>query len=337
MIPIFRRYQRTLQTRCRQLLNPWLLRASCPELPLSEAVIIAGSNRSGTTWLQEVAAELPGAVTLFEPLHVDVVHPARNAGFHKLSAYFPGESRPAARAYLNRVLTGREWHWYTTQLNPLAACRRPRQLVVKFIHANGILEWLTHELPVRRPVVVIRHPAAVNSSIFHRGWDLSRVRDELLRSELAGRSASLRRYLGLLKTPEEQLTARWCLENAVLFKAARPWKFELVSYESLVLGGPAALQKLFDVWQLPTPASVANAYRRASSMSSLNREYADAPQRLAKWQSELRPAQVETILRVTREFGLDFYSEELLPDEQRLARCTADGLLNFMDPLRAAA
>jgi hypothetical protein len=337
MIPSLRRYQRSIQTRCRQLLNPWLLRANCPELPLSEAVIIAGSNRSGTTWLQEVAAELPGSVTIFEPLHVDVVQPARRAGFHKLSAFTPGESRPAAKEYLQRVLTGREWHWYTTQLNPLSACRRPRQLIVKFIHANGILEWLTHELPVRRPVVVIRHPAAVNSSIFHRGWNLSRVREELLRSELAERSAPLRRYLAALTTPEEQLTARWCLENAVLFKAARPWKFELISYESLVLGGPAALQRLFDVWQLPAPASVQAAYSRASSMSSLNREYTDAEQRLAKWRTELRPLQVQTILRVTREFGLDFYSEELLPYVHRLARCTADGLLNSVEPLRTAA
>lgn len=310
------------------MLYPGLLRWTASGLRLEDALIIAGSNRSGTTWLQEVLAELPGSVTSFEPLHVDVIPAARAAGFHKLSWFDPCAEHPLAERYLRNVLSGREWSGYSAQFNTLSNCLRPRQLVVKFIHANGILDWMTGHLPVRRPLVVVRHPAAVNSSVLNKQWNLSDLQQTLLRSELVQGSPELTCYIGHLKTPIEQLTARWCLENAILFKSTSPRKFDLVTYESLVLGGPAALMDLFKNWNLAAPESVATAHARDSFMSASNRSYNSAAQRLSKWRSEITESQLAQILKICRDFGLDFYSEESAPDELLFRNCTASGLLD---------
>ncbi|MCA9082030.1 MAG: sulfotransferase [Planctomycetaceae bacterium] len=335
-MPSWPRIVRGVRRRLRAGVNPWLLTWTGRQLKLEETLVIAGSNRSGTTWLQEVVAELPGSVTMFEPLHVDAITSAARAGFHKLS-YFPAETdHPAAEAYMRQVLSGQRWHGYSARLNSMSACWRPQRAVVKFIHANGLLDWMTARFPIRQPLVVLRHPAAVNSSVLNLNWDLSELQTILLRSELVQASPDLQRYVRSLKTPVEQLTARWCLENAVLLKSTSR-RFHLVTYESLVCGGPAALMELFQLWGLEAPASVAEAFARDSELSAVNRSYANAQQRLSKWKSELSQTQVNQILAVLQEFGLDFYTDAILPDPAALERCRAAGILdNAMERLRAA-
>ncbi|MCA9045525.1 MAG: hypothetical protein KDA69_14460 [Planctomycetaceae bacterium] len=334
---ILKRALSSARIRFRRLVNPVLLRNTARQLRLEDTFIIAGSNRSGTTWLQEVVATLPGAVTSFEPLHVDVVGPAREAGFHKLSYRGPTATDEQGLRYLEGVLSGREWHGYTAQFNTIAGCLAPKNLVVKFIHANGLIDWMSRQLPIRRPLVVVRHPAAVNASVLTKRWDLSDLKSTLLQSELVAASPDLQLYINNLNTPLEQLTARWCLENAILFKAGSGRRFDLVTYESLVLGGPAALIEMFENWNTEPPVGIAKAHSRDSWMTAENASYNSAQQRLAKWKSQITPQQTTDIVRVIRDFGIDFYSESTVPNEDRFAHCRADGLLNAALPASRAA
>ncbi len=63
-------------------------------------------------------------------------------------------------------------------------------------------------------------------------------------------------------------------------------------------------------------------------MTAENASYTSAQQRLAKWKSQITPEQTADILRVIRDFGIDFYSESTVPHEDKFANCQADGLLN---------
>lgn len=331
------RVRRSLSNRVRRWVNPQLLNLTCRSIDPRTTIIVAGSNRSGTTWIQETIATIPGAVTVFEPCHVDVIQAAREAGLHKLTYRPPHADWPSGEAYFRNILSGRQWHWYTAFINAPSACLHPQRLIVKFIHANGLLDWLTSQFDVPRPLVLVRHPCAVISSVFNLKWDLEGTRETLLRSELVRSSPRLERYIHRLQSPLEQLTARWCLENAVLFKMRSPSPVRLVSYESLVLEGTSSLIDILKMWNLDPPQALSETLARESRLSAQNRSYANAQQRLSKWKSERSREETSTILRMLDDFGLDFYGDSPLPDEDRFSRCTADGLLNEAFQGRAAA
>jgi len=331
-----KRIAKAVRVRTRRAVATQLLNWNVAPIPVEETFIIAGSNRSGTTWLQEVIASLPNTVTSFEPLHVDAVSKAASAGFHKLKYCDHDAEWSSGREYLQRVLTGQEWNSYTAALNPIRDCFQPQNLVVKFIHANGIIEWMTNQFPTRKPVVVIRHPCAVLSSVLHLKWDNSYLRDTLMQSELVQSSTPLMSYVETLTTPLEQLAARWCLENAPLFRMANPDCIHRITYESLVSRGPTALMELFQAWNIDPPQALAETFAKESTLSAQNRNYDNAQHRLSKWKSERTIQETTTILRVLNDFGLDFYSDEIRPNEERLRDCTASGLLDELGSARAA-
>ncbi|MCA8997191.1 MAG: hypothetical protein KDA80_09395 [Planctomycetaceae bacterium] len=337
MSAILTRARRSLSNRVRRWVNPLLLNQTCRGIDPRQTLVIAGSNRSGTTWVQETIASIPGAVTVFEPCHVDVIEQARSAGLHKLT-YRPADADwPEGEEYFRNVLSGRHWHWYTAFINSPSQCLRPERLVVKFIHANGLIGWLASTFEIPPPLVLVRHPCAVISSVLNLKWDLEGTRQILLQSELVRTSTELTRYIEGLATPLEQLTARWCLENAVLFKMPRPLPAQLVTYESVVLGGSAAMVEILNRWGVEPPASLSEAFAKESRLSAQNRTYKNAQHRLSKWKSERSSEEVRTILRMLNDFGLDFYSEAAVPDEDKFHRCTADGLLNEAVRQRSAA
>ncbi|MEO1202680.1 MAG: sulfotransferase, partial [Pseudomonadota bacterium] len=70
-------------------------------------VIISGFPRSGTTWLAEVLASIPGCGLLFEPLNTDTVAAARSAGFGWDNFRKPQETWSDGEAFMDDVLSAR--------------------------------------------------------------------------------------------------------------------------------------------------------------------------------------------------------------------------------------
>jgi len=56
---------------------------------------------------------------------------------------------------------------------------------------------------------------------------------------------------------------------------------------------------------------------KSSSFASTSFQFEEEHQ-LTKWRAELSTEQMDTVLAVASAFGLDFYTEEPLPDHERL-------------------
>jgi hypothetical protein len=98
-----------------------------------------------------------------------------------------------------------------------------------------------------------------------------------------------------------------------------PRPFHTLAYESLAVRGVADLEPIFADWNLEMPAAVEAALGRASSTTKANaRQGASHRQRIDSWKRVLSTEQVERILRVVRDFGLDFYGRDAEPDYERL-------------------
>lgn len=226
--------------------------------------LIAGSGRSGTTWVQDALADANGLRPIFEPLHPwasDVgarfAHRALSAdedhlelrrflvdvcaGRHTLlwtryrgqgRLLFPSPSVFASRGGLVGLV--RRWQKFLQQVPDLrAASRRPAPLV-KDIRANLMLGWLSRQCACRT-VLILRHPGAVIESELRERWVADAVLDYLRRDdrlhELTG--GRYRALLGRQLSVVEALAARWVIENQWPVERAVDDDVTVVHYERL--------------------------------------------------------------------------------------------------------
>lgn len=231
---------------------------------MSTIRFIAGSGRSGTTWIQDALATANGLRPVFEPLHPYVssigeryahralqaedAHPDLEAFLVKVSSgggprlwmqyrqqlrwLFPPASRFSSRQDAGR--TRRHWGKFLREIPRMTRDGLRRDSLVKCIRANLMLSWLARHLDCRI-VLVMRHPGAVVESELRSGWNASFAldrfrRDSNLRELTGGRySKLLAQPLGLVQS----LTLRWVIENQWVAESAAQHGIPVFHYELL--------------------------------------------------------------------------------------------------------
>jgi hypothetical protein len=285
---------------------------------LRNTIFVAGWARSGTTWLAEVFSTIPKSAILFEPLSTDRVPEAAAAGFPVKNVLAPGEGSASQRAFMERVLQGRVINWWTCSCNPVGRSIRPKLWIVKEIGANYLIEWILGTFPIRRAVLIVRHPCATIASKLAQGWAPQDARFKVNSREARNRFAQFEELCRKFKHPVEALAVRWCLRNYVPL-SLHPRPFHLIAYESLATHGIRDLVPMFADWRLEIPDSIERRLGRASATTKSDAAHGTIHQQpIDKWKKVLTPDQIDRILRVVREFGMDFYTDDPEPDYARL-------------------
>ena len=277
---------------------------------LRDGLAVAGTPRSGTTWLAQILSEIPGSAVLFEPIQPTHVPGSSRAGFSWRTHVPPDAAWPEGEQYLRRVFRGKVLNKWTTREISVRRALSTSFLIVKFVRANRFLSWLCLRLPIRSAALIIRHPCAVVASQLRGSWaDAPACHGP----ECLVDYPALRALLSRLDTPEERLAATWAMDYFIPFAEAVPRRWQLVTYERLVLDYDGELQRLFGSWNMEIPKGVARQFSKPSIATQRS-----GISGLAGWKRQLDKEQIRRILAVTAEFGLDFYGEDVEPDYSRL-------------------
>jgi hypothetical protein len=301
----------------RRSLGPTLVRLTADRnYDLGETLVVAGSPRSGTTWLAEVLSTLPRSAILFEPEHMLQVPEARQAGLDWHVMKLPGDAWPAGERYFDRVLRGQVVTPWTTSHLPLGRAVAPRRWIVKFVDANLMLGWLATRFPIRAPVLVLRHPCAVVGSQLRRGWKLDHAPRT---AAFFARYPQFGEFVSSLRDPVEWSAAHWCIHTYVPLMLPQPWPFLVTSYEQATRYPEQEFPRLFQQWRLRMPDELVERTRRPSGTTDRGSGLLQGGDSDAGWRKALSAEQIAQILAVVREFGLDFYTDDPQPDAVRLA------------------
>jgi hypothetical protein len=276
-----------------------------------DALVMTGSPRSGTTWLGQVLSEIPGSSLLFEPIQLNQVPEAEQSGFSWRTYVSQNADWPEGRRYLERVTQGKILNHWTTREMSVRRALTTRFLILKFVRANRMLSWLCNQLPISRAALIIRHPCAVVASQLREGsWDNPSKPEA---PEFLVEYPAFQEILAGLCTREEYLAANWAIDNFVPLAAPQPNPWQLLTYEKLVSDFDGELTRLFDAWDMQIPSGIASRFSEPSSVT-----HRSGMSGLAGWKQALNEEQVHRILNVTTAFGLDFYTERVEPDCDRL-------------------
>jgi hypothetical protein len=269
----------------------------------ARTVFVAGSPRSGTTWLAEVINHDHRYRTIFEPFRPGRV---RATGHFRSRQYLrPGAEDPALAGPIERVLTGRVRSGWTDQHNTrLVSTRR----LVKDPWSNLFLGWIADRFPEVPIVLVLRHPCAVVHSQLAMGawkWHVD-LDDVLSQPDLV--EDVLEPYLEVVRaagTDFERHVALWCIENLVALRQLEGKRAFVVTYEDLCLRPAPVLGGLFGFLGRPLDDADLPRLDRPSALSRKDSAIATGASLVDGWRAHVDPATVRRADEMLEAFGLD--------------------------------
>jgi hypothetical protein len=268
-------------------------------------VFLAGSGRSGTTWVAEVINHRNGYRLVFEPFHPGKVGIC--GGFRRKQYLRPEDRREAYLGPARRILTGGLRSPWTDRFNRKLVARRR---LIKDIRANLLLGWMGENFPGMPIVLLLRHPCAVAASRLALGWrdNLSETmeQEELVADFLLPVEAEIRDA----RDAFERHVFSWCIENYVPLRQFGAGEIHLSFYENFLAHPEDEVRRLFAFLGEDFDGRV---YRALSRPSPLSRE-GESPS-VDAWRRSVTDSQLERAVEILGLFGLDrVYGEGAMPD-----------------------
>jgi hypothetical protein len=303
--------------------------------------LIAGSGRSGTTWVQDALANANALRPVFEPLHPAVSEIGARYAYRALA---PDDEHPDLQRFFSEVCAGashamwtryrgrpdllfpamtdfargdsakrvyRRWKKFLSEAPALAAASRRPIPLVKCIRANLMLGWLARRMNCRT-VFVVRHPGAVIESHCRLGsiWDPGPVLRRF-RSDAQLHEMTADRYRSLLArrlSYIEGLAVCWLIENQSNLEHTANDAVTIVHYEDLRASPEVEWARIGRSLDLPgVPDADVRARPSQQSSTDRNASFRGSPE-VPQWMLNLSQEQAELIQAVLDETRFDLYS-----------------------------
>ncbi|MCK4365943.1 MAG: sulfotransferase [Thermoplasmatales archaeon] len=302
------------------------------KIDIKDNILLVGSPRSGTTWLMEIFECIPEYSYVFEPLQSNWFPESIKAGF-KGRIYLPPDlDWSEGKEFLKKIFNGQIVSRFPPYLYDVKMTMNQylnNKLIVKSVRLSRLLPWFEKRFQLRGIVFIIRHPCAVIASQIKTGFTgyqenfkpypnrhptRKDIVDEASKIDIL--DSNLIEKLKKIDTLEEILAAAWCLDNIVpLYQKNPAWV--TVFYEKLVNDGESELKSIFS--RIEEEKSLEFAINILKKPSMLTKGDADkivksSELQLSKWKKALSDKQIERILKIVSDFGLDFYNSKIEPD-----------------------
>lgn len=269
------------------------------------SVFLAGSGRSGTTWVSGLINHRRGYRYIFEPFNPAKVRTCRR--FRTKQYLRPGDGREEYLGPARRILTGALRSTWTDRFNRKLVVRRR---LIKDIRANLLLGWMRANFPGMPMVLLLRHPCAVVASRLALGWkdnlDETMAQRELVEDFLRPMEAEIR----AARTPFERHLFLWCIDNYVPLRQFAPGEIRPVFYEDLLVHPEDELPRLFAFLGEDLDGGIYEKLHRPSPLSREGGQHS-----LDGWREHVGASQRKRAVEILGMFGLDrVYGEDVMPD-----------------------
>jgi len=303
---------------------------------IEDTIVISGTPRSGTTWLLEILSSMGKYLTIFEPLNQKWFPESLKVGFGPRDYINPKKSDKLKEIYLEKIFTGKiasKLPHYSLTLYNIINRLLSTKIIVKFVRANRIIPWIAEKFPVQGIVVILRHPCAVIESQLRRkinGYYLS-CNDYVLEEKILTDAKKIdiidknliKFIINKEKTPHELLAIIWALDTLIPLYYWKNYKYFIVTYENLIQNPNKVLCGILNHLGLNNHHSpiIESIINKPSYMTNKSKKYFSNSEKIIScWKNNLSISEIKGILEIINIFGIDFYSAELLPDEEKLKK-----------------
>lgn len=280
-----------------------------------KSIFIAGSARSGTTWLQEIINFNNDYRILFEPFDPDKVDLVRQwRDFQYLRA---DEDDPMYLEPMKEILTGHvKDAWVNSYNKRLFSNKR----IIKAVYANLLLFWMKNHFPEVPIILILRHPCAVaNSKINIVGknfrYEVNPLKTFLTQKELmTDYLLPFEDQLMGEKTVFETFIFMWCIENLVPLTQFRKGGLYITFYENLCVKPEIEISNIFSFINKPYLTDVMNKVNTPGVMSREKSAINQGTNLIRSWRKHITDDQIQRALEILNLFGLErIYNHSDMP------------------------
>jgi Sulfotransferase family len=302
-----------------------------------DSIFLAGTGRSGTTWVSDIINYKNEYRYVFEPFHRGKVKLCRS--FRRKQYLRPDDRREEFLLPARIILSGalRRHYWADLFNGGYVRKRRvikdvhanrslywgdrldrgfvPGRRLIKEVRANLMLGWIRANFPEMPIVFLLRHPCAVAHSKTKLGWTPNLDNFLSQRDLMEDFLEPFEKEMRSAKTDFERHVFSWCVESYVPLKQLSQEEIHLIFYERLCKDPKGEVGRLFAYLGANFDKSVFEKMNNPSSLSRKASTILSGEKRVVDWSRHVTDAQLERTAEILGPFGLDeIYSEEALPN-----------------------
>jgi hypothetical protein len=272
-------------------------------------IFLAGTGRSGTTWVQDVINHDGSHRILFEPFHSQKIGLLKEWNYRQYVRPENRESRFLLPA--SAILRGRIRDPWVDQFNTRIVANKR---LIKDIRANLFLKWIKRNFPEIPLILLLRHPCAVASSKLKLGWE-SHLKDFLEQDELMADFLNpYKKEIASAKDMFEKHIFMWCIENYVPLRQFEPGEILVVFYEDFCADPLQVASKIRAfLGKSPLPYAL-EVFGKPSLMSRADSAIVSRSDLVESWRKDVSPLQIKRAVEILSLFGLEkVYNEGSFP------------------------
>jgi hypothetical protein len=275
-----------------------------------KSIFIAGTGRSGTTWVSSIINYNNEYRYIFEPFYSDKVSNVKN---FKYRQYLRPDDR--GKEFIEptkAILSGKVRSKWTDRFNKRFISNKR---LIKDIRANLLLSWIHNNFPSVPIILLLRHPCAVVNSHLKLNWD-NHLDEILAQAELIEDFLEpFKQKILLAETDFEKQIFLWCIENYVPLKQFKRGEIHLAFYENFCECPKDEIERLFSFLGKKFDETIFLNLSKPSSMSRKESAVITGDSIVDSWRKHITDEQLQKAVEIMSLFGLDrIYSEEVMPD-----------------------
>lgn len=271
---------------------------------------LAGTGRSGTTWVTNIINYRNNYRYIFEPFNPYRVKICQN---FKYRQYLRPNNR--GRDFLNpafAILTGRVKGVWMDSHN---TCFISNKRLIKDIRANHILKWIHDNFLEVRLILLLRHPCAVASSKLKLVWG-THLEEFLSQEDLM--EDFLYPFKGEIENANsvfEKHIFLWCIENYVPLKQFRSDDIHLAFYENFCECPEYEIDRLFSFLGETYDKRIFEMLDKPSSQIRNHSALISGENLVNGWKKSITADQIRRSNEILSLFGLEgIYDHNSIPN-----------------------
>jgi hypothetical protein len=283
-----------------------------------DSILLAGSGRSGTTWVSDIINYDNEYRYIFEPFHPRRVDFSKEFGHRKY--IHPEKKDTKLREKFKYILNGglrSSWSDYYNK--KIFANKR----LIKEIRINLCLKWIKnnfHKIPI---VLLIRNPfpTSISKDKFNLHTDLN---DYLIQEDLMNDHLKNFRH-DIIKAKEASEFERnmfiWCIENYIPLKQLKKDEILVTFYENFCTKPEGEIKKTFNFIGKDFNESVLKTLNKPSAVSKNWSAINTGEDLTNSWKKKVTEDQIKRGKEILALFGMDnFYNDDSTPSIESIER-----------------
>lgn len=284
-----------------------------------KSICLAGTRRSGSTWIAEVINYRNDYRYMFEPFNREEVD--LWSKFKDVQYIRPDDFSKEYHRIALTILSGKLRSEWVDQFNKKLIVR---ERLIKDVRVNLLLKWMYTHFPGLPIILLLRHPCAVANSVLQlnaadplnfdgREFDAFLTQEELFEDYLYPFEREIRKA----KTAFEKQIFTWCIEYYVPVKQFKDGQIHMMFYEDCCENPQREVERLYQFLGKRFDERVFSSLKKPSAMSRKESAICTGGGLIDSWRKHISEDQVKRAVEILSIFGLDkIYGQDSRPNTE---------------------